>query len=81
MFLEISQNSQKNTCARDSFLNKVAGLRPATLSKKNLWHKYFPVNIAKFLRIPFSTEHLQTTAFELLIMTIINTIQSEELRR
>ena len=32
------------------FLNKVAGLRPATLLKKRMWHKYFPVNFAKFLR-------------------------------
>ena len=27
MFLEISQNSQENTCARVSFIDKVAGLR------------------------------------------------------
>ena len=40
------------------FLNKVAGLRPATLLKKRLWHRYFPVNFAKFLRAPFLTEHL-----------------------
>ena len=33
VFLEIWQNSQKNTCARTSF-NKVAGFRPATLLKK-----------------------------------------------
>ena len=26
VFLEISQNSQENTCARVSFFNKVAGL-------------------------------------------------------
>ena len=26
-------------------------LRPATLLKKRLWHKCFPVNFAKFLRI------------------------------
>ena len=26
VFLEISQNSQENTCARVSFLNKIAGL-------------------------------------------------------
>ena len=36
LFLEISQNSQKNTCARVFFLNKVADLRPATLLKKRL---------------------------------------------
>ena len=27
---------------------------------KRLWHRFFPVNFAKFLRIPFS-EHLRTT--------------------
>ena len=32
------------------FFNKFAGLRPATLSKKRLWHRCFPVNFVKFLR-------------------------------
>ena len=32
------------------FLNKVAGLRFATLLKKRLLHRCFPVNFAKFLR-------------------------------
>ena len=48
VLLEIVQNSQENTCTRVSFLikllawgqslffDKVAGLRPATLSKKHL---------------------------------------------
>ena len=35
------------------FLIKVAGLRTATLLKKSLWHSFFPVNFAKFLRAPF----------------------------
>ena len=35
------------------FFNKVAGLRPATLLKKRLWHRRFPVNFPKFLRTPF----------------------------
>ena len=43
VFLEISQNSQGNTCA--SFL--------INLLKKRLWHRCFPVNFAKFLRTPF----------------------------
>ena len=30
--------------------NKFASLRPATLFKKRLWHRCFPVNFAKFLR-------------------------------
>ena len=51
--LEISQNSQANTCARVSFFNKVAGLK-----KKRLWHRCFPVNFVKFLRTPFFIEHL-----------------------
>ena len=37
------------------FLNKVAGLRP--------WHRYSPVNFAKFLRTPF----LQNTSRRLLL--------------
>ena len=37
------------------FFNKVAGLRPAVWLKKRLWRRYFPVNFAKFLRIPFLT--------------------------
>ena len=32
--------------------------RSGTLLKKRLWHRGFPVNFAKFLRIPFLTEHL-----------------------
>ena len=64
MFLKISQNSQENTCARDSFLNKVAGLVwPAALWKKRLWHRCFPVNVAKFLRTSF----LQITSARLLL--------------
>ena len=43
VFLEISKNSQENTCTRVTFL------------KKRLWHKCcLPVNFAKFLRTPFS---------------------------
>ena len=30
----------------------------ATLSKKRLWHRCFPVNFTKFLRTIFFTEHL-----------------------
>ena len=45
VFLEMSQNSQENTCARVSFL-----------LKNRLWHRSFPVNFAKFLRTPFFTD-------------------------
>ena len=49
VFLEISQNSQENTCARVQ----------ATLLKKKLWHRCFPVNFLEFLRTTFLTEHLR----------------------
>ena len=58
VLLEISQDSQENTCARVSF-KKFADLRSVTLLKKRLWHSYFPVNFAKFLRTPFLIEHLR----------------------
>ena len=45
------------------FFNKVAGLRPATLSKKRLWHMCLPSNFVKFLRTPF----LQNTSRRLLL--------------
>ena len=47
----------KHQC-QSLFFNKVAGLRPVTLLKKRLWHRCFPVNFVKFLRIPFFIEHL-----------------------
>ena len=37
--------------------------RPATLLKKRLWHRGFPVNFAKFLRTSF----LQNTCGQLLL--------------
>ena len=49
-FLEILQNLQENTCAIDSFLIK---FQAVTSVKKNLWHRCFPVNFAKFLRASF----------------------------
>ena len=41
------------------FFNKVAGLRPATLFKKRPWQRFFPVNVAKFIRTPFFAEYLR----------------------
>ena len=35
------------------FYNKVAGPESATLIKKRLWHRCFPMNFAKFLRTTF----------------------------
>ena len=60
--LSNSQNSQENTSARASLLIKLQA-PPATLLKKRLWHRCFPVNVAKFLRTPFS----QNTSGRLLL--------------
>ena len=46
------------------FFNNVAGLRPATLLKKRLWHRWFSVNFAKFLRTTFFIEYLRWLLLE-----------------
>ena len=53
-----SKFTGKHPC-QSLFLNKVAGLTPAHLSKKRLWHRCFPVTVDKFLTTPFLSEHLQ----------------------
>ena len=62
VFLEISQNSQENTCARVSFSIKLQALGLQLYLKKGLWHRCFPVNFVKYLRTPF----LQNTSERLL---------------
>ena len=57
VFRKFAKFKGKHLCQR-LFFNKVAGMRPATLLKKNLWYRCFPLNFAKFLRTPFFTEHL-----------------------
>ena len=47
----------KDLC-QSLFLNKVTGLTPATLLKKRLWYRCFPVNFGKFLKNTFFTEDL-----------------------
>ena len=49
MILKIPQYSQENTCVGMSF-SKIA---LKFFIKKRLQHRYFPVNIAKFLRTAF----------------------------
>ena len=55
----------KHQC-QSLFFKKVAALRTATLLKKRLRHRCFPVNFTKFLRTPFFTVHLWVTASEYL---------------
>ena len=54
--------NEKHLC-QSFFFNKVQTLL-TTLSKKGLWHSWFPVNIAKIVRTSFFIEHLRTTAYE-----------------
>ena len=57
VFRNFTKFTRKHLC-QSLFFNKVEGLRPATLLKKKLWHRCFPVNFVKFLRTPFFAEHL-----------------------
>ena len=68
VFLEISSNSQENTCARVS----------ATLSKKRLWHRRFPVNMTKFLITPCLTEHLWSVIQFILHDGILSTFMNQK---
>ena len=43
-------------------------LRPATLLKRRLWHRCFPVNFAKFLRAPF----IQNTSGRVLLQEVFH---------
>ena len=49
---------RKDLCQSLCF-NKAAGHRPATLLKRRLWYRCFPVNFVKFLQISFLREHLR----------------------
>ena len=54
--------TEKHLC-QSVFFKKVEDFRPVTLSKKRLWHRYFLVTFAKFLRTPF----LQNTSERLIL--------------
>ena len=50
VFLKVLLYPQENSCARVSFLKKVAGLEVCNFIKKRLQHRCFLVNVTKFLR-------------------------------
>ena len=56
-------NSTGHHLCQRLFFNNISGLRAATLLKKSVWHRCFPVNFVKFLRTPF----LQNTSGRLLL--------------
>ena len=55
---EISQNTPENTCARVSSFIKLQ-TKPCNFIKKESRAQMFPVNLVKFLRTTFLTEHLR----------------------
>ena len=60
--------------------NTAAALRPETLLKKRLWHRFFPVNFAKFLRIPSRTEHLRWLLLNLLNCNSVTLLFQNEIK-
>ena len=49
----------------------------ATLLKKRLQRKYFPMNIAKLLRTPFFIEHLEWLLLQVLSLMLVSHIELE----
>ena len=71
MFLKISRNSQQTRVSQSLFSNKVTGLSRATLLKKRLRDRYFPVSFPKKLR----THFLQNTFVGRLWISKVNRFQ------
>ena len=62
--LSCKKQSSEGVCEKavlrnfTKFTGKHLCLRPAALLKKRLRHRCFPVNLVKFVRTPFLTEHI-----------------------
>ena len=54
IFLRNSAKLTKKHLCQSLFFNKVAGVRAATVLKKRLWHRCFPVSLAKFQKYQIS---------------------------
>ena len=61
VFLEISQNSQENTCSRVSFLIKLQAEACSFIKKETLAH-LFSCKFGEIFKNTFFTEHLRVTA-------------------
>ena len=71
VFLKFSPNSQGNTCARVSFLNKVPDLRGATLLKKETLAQVFSCEFCEISKSTFSYRTPPVAASEELIIELI----------
>ena len=58
-------NAHMKTPVLEFLFNKYAGLKTWNFNKNRLRHRYFPVELAKFLRTPFFTEHIQWLLLEI----------------
>ena len=87
MKIDVLENFTKFTgkhLCQSLCLNKVAGLRPATLLKKKIWYRCFPRNSAKFLRTPFLQnfsgqlllQHMNTIDILTLLSSLSNLLSS-----
>ena len=45
----IAKCTEKHLC-QGLFLSEAAGFKPAILSTKGLWHRFFPVNLPFFIK-------------------------------
>ena len=64
VFLEISAKFTGKPLYKSLFFNKVAGLRPATLLRKDTPAQVFPCEFNEISKNTFFIEHLWTTASE-----------------
>ena len=58
VFIEVSQNSQENTCAKVTFLIKLQAQIYDFIKKETL-AQVFSCEFCEFLTTPFLTEHLR----------------------
>ena len=65
VFLDISQNYQENTCARDSFIIKLQIFGPQLYLKKEILAQALSCAFCVISMTNFFTKHLRTTATDL----------------
>ena len=63
LFLKILQNPQK-THVLESLFKRVAALKACNFIKTRLLHRCFPMNIAKFLRLPILKNFCERLLFD-----------------
>ena len=68
--------TRKHLC-QSLFFNKVAGLRPATLLKRRLWHRCFPLSFARFLRTSFFIEHRLLLERSYIYLGVLNLLKTK----